>query len=632
MEERKTIYLCLAHMSEAGLEQKYVKEAFDTNWVVPMGPNVNAFEKDLEAFVASPVASPKSSPEGKDFEPSPEGKGLGEDKSLPSGGDLEEAGRDLEEVGRTLGVHTADPRLYGVLKEFAEENRKNPTEAESILWNVLKAKGVGLKFRRQHIIEDFIVDFFCNEKKLTIELDGGYHRVPEQMKKDEERTARLQELGYTELRFTNEQVLCDIDNVIKEIIQAAQSLPLGGDLEEAGGDLEGASRVVCLSAGTAAVHLALIGCGVKAGDEVLVQSFTFCASSHPITYLGAKPVFVGSEDETWNMDPALLEKAIIDRKAKTGKYPKAIVPVALYGMPYRIDEIMAIADKYGIPVVEDAAEGMGSRFDGRVLGTFGKYGVLSFNGNKMITTSGGGALICNGASPKFSPKGKNLQEGKPLPSGGGLEEASKLANEIMWYATQARDAYPYYQHTAIGYNYRMSNVCAGIGRGQMTVLNDHIAHHKHVQSLYEELLKDVPGVHIHKQPADPRYDANFWLCAATLDADVKIQGQENAYKEVIKTAVGGAAGVIHAVESATTDCQPNENVEALRVFMLEKKVECRPVWKPMHKQPVYEGAPVYTNGVEEEIFKVGFCLPAGPYVTDDDVRYIVDCIKEAIVR
>lgn len=568
-EERKTIYLCLAHMSEAGWEQKYVKEAFDTNWVVPMGPNVNAFEKELEAFVASP-------------QPSPKGKGVAD-----------------------LGVHTADPRLYGVLKEFAEENRKNPTEAESVLWNTLKAKGVGLKFRRQHIIEDFIVDFFCNEKKLTIELDGGYHRVPEQMKKDEERTARLQELGYTELRFTNEQVLCEIDNVIKEIIQVAQSLPLGGDLEEAGGDLELARKVVCLSAGTAAVHLALIGCGVKAGDEVLVQSFTFCASSHPITYLGAKPIFIGSEGETWNMDPALLEKAIIDRKEKTGKYPKAIVPVALYGMPYRIDEIMTIADKYGIPVIEDAAEGMGSRFNGQVLGTFGKYGVLSFNGNKMITTSGGGALIC-----------RNAVE----------------ANEIMWYATQARDAYPYYQHSAIGYNYRMSNVCAGIGRGQMTVLNDHIAHHKHVQSLYEELLKEVPGVHIHKQPADSRYDANFWLCAATLDADVKIQGQENAYKEVIKTAVGGAAGVIHAVDSAVTDCQPNDNVEALRVFMLGKKVECRPVWKPMHKQPVYKGTPVYTNGIEEEIFKVGFCLPAGPWVTDDDVRYIVESIKEAIVK
>jgi len=426
------IYLCLAHMSEEGAEQKFVKEAFDTNWVVPMGPNVNAFEKDLEHFV-------------------------------------------------NHGCMSSDPSLP--------------------------------------------------------------------------------------LRMTEP------------------------------------NKVVCLSAGTAAIHLALIACGVQAGDEVLVQSFTFCASSHPITYLGAKPVFVGSERETWNMDPELLEQAIIDRKTQTGRYPKAIIPVALYGMPYDCERIMAIAEKYGIPVIEDAAEGMGSRFDGQVLGTFGRFGVLSFNGNKMITTSGGGALIC---------------------------QNPKDANEIMWYATQARDAYPYYEHTAIGYNYRMSNVCAGIGRGQMTVLDDHIAHHKHVQELYKELLKDVKGVTLHEQPADPRYDSNFWLCAATLDEDVRVVGQEHAYKEVIKSAVGGAAGVIKQVESATTDCQPNDNVEALRVFMLDKQVECRPLWKPMHKQPVYAGAVVYTNGVEEELFKVGFCLPAGPCVTDEDVHYIVECIKEAV--
>ena len=419
MEKRRNrIYLCLARMSEAGLEQKYIKEAFDTNWVVPLGPNVNGFEKDLEEFVG----------QGK--------------------------------------------------------------------------------------------------------------------------------------------------------------------------------RVVALSSGTAAVHLALIACGVGPGDEVIVQSFTFCASSHPITYLGATPVFVDSEMDSWNMDPDLMEEAIKDRIAKTGKKPAAIVPVALYGMPYRIDEILAIGAKYGIPVIEDAAEGMGSRFDGQVLGTFGEYGILSFNGNKMITTSGGGALICR---------------------------TKEAANEIMWYATQARDAYPYYQHSAIGFNYRMSNVCAGIGRGQMTVLEEHIAHHKHVQALYEKLLVDVPGVKMHKQPADPRFDANFWLCAATIDPSVRVKGQENAYKEVVKTAVGGAAGVIHAVDSATTDCQPNDNVEALRVFMLNRKVECRPLWKPMHKQPVYAGAPVYTNGFEEDLFKVGFCLPAGPCVKDEDVRYIVECIKEAIV-
>ena len=426
MSERKTIYLCLAHMSEEGIEQKYVKEAFDTNWVVPMGPNVNAFEQNLADF--------------------------------------------------------------------------------------------------------------------------------------------------------------------------ANAMDDGSKLDR---------KVVCLSAGTAAVHLALIACGVQAGDEVCVQSFTFCASSHPITYLGATPVFIDSERDTWNMDPELLEKAILDRKEKTGKYPKAIIPVALYGMPYDCERIMAVADKYGIPVIEDAAEGMGSRFDGQVLGTFGRFGVLSFNGNKMITTSGGGALICRSAED---------------------------ANQIMWYATQARDAYPYYQHTAIGYNYRMSNVCAGIGRGQMTVIDDHIAHHKHVQELYRQLLKDVPGVTLHDQPEGGRYDSNFWLCTATLDPSVKIVGQENAYKEVITSAVGGAAGVIKAVDSAVTDCQPNDNVEALRVFMLSKKVEARPVWKPMHKQPVYASAPAYLNGVSEEIFKVGICLPAGPCVTDEDVHYIVDCIKEAIVK
>ena len=400
---------------------------------------------------------------------------------------------------------------------------------------------------------------------------------------------------------------------VKEAFDTNWVVPLGPNVNGFEEDLkqfvndgvaDGQREVVALSAGTAAVHLALKACGVGQGDEVIVQSFTFCASSHPITYLGATPVFVDSEPETWNMDPVLLEKAIIDRKERTGKYPKAIVPVALYGMPYDCERIMAIADKYGIPVVEDAAEGFGSRFKGQILGTFGRFGVLSFNGNKMITTSGGGALVCRDAGEK---------------------------NNIMWYATQARDAYPYYQHTAIGYNYRMSNVCAGIGRGQMTVANAHIAHHKHVQALYKDLLKDVAGVTLHEAP-NADYDSNYWLCTLTLDPNLKIKGQEFAYKEVIKTAVGGAAGVIHAVDCPTTDCQPNENVEALRVFMLSKKVEARPVWKPMHKQPVYQDAPSYLNGVSEAVFKVGMCVPAGPYVTDDDVRYIVDCIKEAIVR
>jgi len=358
-------------------------------------------------------------------------------------------------------------------------------------------------------------------------------------------------------------------------------------------------KVVALSAGTAAVHLALIACGVGPGDEVLVQSFTFCASTHPVTYCGALPVFVDSERDSWNIDPDLLEEAIKDRIAKTGKKPKAIIPVALYGMPYRIDRIMEIANRYGIPVIEDAAEGFGSRYNGQVLGTFGKYGVLSFNGNKMITTSGGGALVCDNAEDK---------------------------NTIMWYATQARESYPYYQHEAIGYNYRMSNICAGIGRGQMTIVDEHLAHHKHVQGLYCELLKDVKGVTMHCNPW-PEADSNFWLCTATLDPDLRIKGQENAYKEIVTGAVGGAAGVIHAASSATTDCQPNDNVEALRVCLDKANIEARPLWKPMHKQPVYKNAPAYVNGVSESLFKVGICLPAGPYVTDDDVCYIVDTIK-----
>ena len=432
MCERKTIYLCLAHMSEEGWEQKYVKEAFDTNWVVPLGPNVNGFEEDLEGFV----------------------------------------------------------------------NQRDSYVADA---------------------------------------------------------------------------------------------PLNDRLEK---------KVVALSAGTAAVHLALLACGVGPGDEVLVQSFTFCASSHPVTYLGATPVFVDSEPATWNMDPDLLEVAIKDRIVQTGKKPKAIIPVALYGMPYNCTRIMEIANRYDIPVIEDAAEGFGSKFDGQVLGTFGKFGVLSFNGNKMITTSGGGALICEDAESK---------------------------NRIMWYATQARDAYPYYQHSAIGYNYRMSNICAGIGRGQMKVAQAHIDHHKRVQALYEELLKEVKGIEVHQQPATGEYDSNFWLCCITLDKDLRIKGQEQAYQEVIQTAVGGAAGVIQAVEHATTDCQPNDNVEALRVFLQEKKIEARPVWKPMHKQPVYKDAPAYVNGVSEAIFQVGMCLPAGPCVTEEDVHYIVDCIKEALV-
>ncbi len=386
------------------------------------------------------------------------------------------------------------------------------------------------------------------------------------------------------------------------------AVPLGPDCDAFEHELEkfvgDNKKVAALVSGTAALHLALIACGVKPGDEVLVQSFTFCASTNPVAYLGARPVFVDSERDSWNMDPELLEEAVKDRVAKTGRKPKAIIPVALYGMPYRIDRIMEIADRYGIPVIEDAAEGFGSRFNGQVLGTFGRFGALSFNGNKMITTSGGGALICPDAETRKT---------------------------IMWYATQARESYPYYQHEVVGYNYRLSNISACIGRAQMTVLDEHIAHHRHVQALYEELLRDVSGITMHTAPA-PEFDSNYWLCTATLDEKLKVKGEELAYKQVITGAVGGAAGVTHATSSATTDCQPNDNVEALRMALDAAGIESRPLWKPMHKQPVYKDAPAYVNGVSESLFKVGICLPAGPWVTDDNVRYIADSIKEGIVN
>lgn len=395
---------------------------------------------------------------------------------------------------------------------------------------------------------------------------------------------------------------------IKEAFDTNWVVPLGPNVNGFEADLEAFvgedKRVVALSAGTAAVHLALIACGVEAGDEVLCQSFTFCASANPITYLGAKPIFIDSEADTWNIDPELLEKAIIDRIEKTGKKPKAIIPVYLYGMPAKMEEIMAISRKYDIPVIEDAAEGFGSKYDGQMCGTFGKYGVLSFNGNKMITTSGGGALICPDAESK---------------------------NEIMFYATQAREAYPYYQHEHIGYNYRMSNICAGIGRGQMSVADDHIAHHKHLCAVYRELLQGVEGITLHENPSE-RYDSNFWLNTILLDPSLKVKGQEYAYEVAVQGAVGGAAGTTHASSSLHTDCEPNTNVEAMRIALDKAGIEARPLWKPMHKQPVFADAPAYLNGISEELFKCGLCLPSGPCVTDDDARYIVEQIKSNIIK
>lgn len=394
---------------------------------------------------------------------------------------------------------------------------------------------------------------------------------------------------------------------IQEAFYTNWVVPLGPNVNGFEEDLKqfvgGDKEVVALSAGTAAVHLALLACGVGPGDEVLVQSFTFCASSHPVTYLGATPVFVDSEAETWNMDPVLLEEAIQDRIRVTGKKPKAIVPVYLYGMPARIDEIMAVADRYDIPVIEDAAEGLGSRFDGKVCGTFGRYGVLSFNGNKMITTSGGGALVCPDPAAK---------------------------QKIMFYATQARESYPYYQHEEIGYNYRMSNICAGIGRGQMTVLEEHIAHHQHICRLYKSLLEDVKGITLHENPS-PRYESNYWLNTILLDPDLRVKGEEHAYEKVIQGAVGGAAGVTHQSGSSHTDCEPNRNVEAMRMGLDAAGIESRPLWKPMHRQPVYKNNPAYVNGVSEALFKRGLCLPSGPCVTDEEARYIVERIQELIV-
>lgn len=367
---------------------------------------------------------------------------------------------------------------------------------------------------------------------------------------------------------------------IQEAFDTNWVVPLGpnviafeNSLEEYINENEDENRrlVVALSSGTAAIHMALVALGIGPGDEVMVQSFTFCASANPVIYCGATPVFVDSERDTWNMDPELLDEAIADRIAKTGKTPKAIIPVTLYGMPYKIEEIMAVANKYGIPVIEDSAEGLGSRYKGQMLGTFGRFGVMSFNGNKMITTSGGGALICPD------------------------EEAKK---RVMYFATQARQPALHYHHTEIGYNYRMSNICAGIGRGQMTVLEDHIRHHQHVHDLYVELLANVPGVKVMRTPKNENenrngkvFESNYWLSTILLD------------------------GI---------------DPEVLCKVLDNKGIESRPLWKPMHMQPVFEDCPAYENGVSESLFKAGLCLPSGPMVTDEDVHYIVECIKEAI--
>lgn len=356
---------------------------------------------------------------------------------------------------------------------------------------------------------------------------------------------------------------------IKEAFDTNWVVPLGPNVdafEKELADFVGKDRhVVALSAGTAAIHLGLLQLGVGEGDEVICQSFTFAASVNPVVYCGAVPVFVDSEPDTWNMDPLVLEEAIIDRKVKTGKYPKAILPVHLYGMPAKMDEICAVALKYNIPIMEDAAEAIGSEYKGRKCGTFGEFGVLSFNGNKMITTSGGGALVCR------------------------TEEEAKVT---MFYATQARENRPYYYHEHIGYNYRMSNICAGIGRGQMLVLNEHIARRRAIHTLYSEWLKDVDGIEVKQNPSAD-YDSNFWLTCILVDPE--------------------KCGV---------------TADQIRVELEKENIESRLLWRPMHMQPVYKDSPYYGTDVSEKLFNKGLCLPSGSLLTDDDICKVVDKIRK----
>jgi dTDP-4-amino-4,6-dideoxygalactose transaminase len=355
---------------------------------------------------------------------------------------------------------------------------------------------------------------------------------------------------------------------IQEAFDTNWVVPLGPNVNGFEKDLRGYLNddvhVVALSSGTAAIHLALVQLGVGPGDEVICQSFTFAASANPIKYLGATPVFIDSESDTWNMSPNHLREAIVDRIAKTGKKPKAIIPVHLYGMPAQMDEIMAIADDFEIPILEDAAEALGSEYKSKRCGTFGEFACLSFNGNKIITTSGGGALVCS------------------------TEEEAKRA---MFYATQARDNAPHYQHSKIGYNYRMSNICAGIGRGQMMVLDDHVARRRAIHELYKKELSGIAGISVFDNPSS-EFNSNHWLTCIIVDPEVAGFSRED-----------------------------------IRLKMESKNIETRPLWKPMHLQPVFEGTPFYGDGTSEALFDKGLCLPSGSSLTDDDILRVVDVIK-----
>lgn len=354
---------------------------------------------------------------------------------------------------------------------------------------------------------------------------------------------------------------------IKEAFDTNWVVPLGPNVDAFENDLKlylGKNKeVVALSSGTAAIHLALIQLGIEAGDEVICQSFTFAATANPIKYINANPIFVDSEPRTWNMDPTLLEECIVDRYKITGKYPKAIIPVHLYGMPAKMDEITIIADKYNIPILEDAAEALGSKYKTRMCGNFGAFGVLSFNGNKMITTSGGGALVCH---------------------------SEEKAIKTKYYATQARDNTPFYQHSEIGFNYRMSNICAGIGRGQMLVLHDFVARRKKINNIYRKLLANIPGIEFHTNPSKD-FDSNYWLTCILINS--KITGFTN---------------------------------EELRLQMEKENIETRHLWKPMHMQPVFKDCAFYGSDVSEKIFSQGLCLPSSPVLTNHDIDRVINVI------
>lgn len=360
-------------------------------------------------------------------------------------------------------------------------------------------------------------------------------------------------MGGAEQRFVN------------EAFETNWIAPLGPNVDGFEGDLvryTGTEHAAALSSGTAALHLALIMLGIKAGDEVICQSMTFSATANPIAYLGATPVFVDSEKETWNMCPSLLRKAILDRMAN-GKKPAAIIPVHLYGMPAQMDKIMAVADEFKIPIIEDAAEALGSNINGKAMGTQGVMGILSFNGNKIITTSGGGALI---------------------------SDNEHYIKEARFLATQARDAAPHYQHSKIGYNYRMSNVAAGIGRGQMEVLDQRVKKRRANFEYYKDALRIIPAISLLEEPAG--YFSNRWLSTILVNADL--------------------AGPV--------------TKERIMEVMATDNIECRPLWKPMHMQPVFAGCPYYGSGVSELLFKNGLCLPSGSNLTDQDLDRVVTSI------